>query len=391
MKIFINNANGTLWLSLNLLRWVGFLVPDNFEGRKKKLLPFYSFFWFMFIVGIYVIVQTGDLIQVWGDITLMTGTSFLLFTNMAFITKIINVMVRRDAVLAIIDEGDEVLRSERRIEGKAIVKSSNQETSRLLYLYGLLTVVTVFGWAASAEKGSLPLRAWYPYDTSKSPAYELTYLHQSVAVILLAFLNVSLDVLVTSLAAVCRCRFQLLALSLRTLCHDIPIDEKHLVSPEHKQIVHERLRLCILQHQSILESAAKIKTCFSGHILAQFTVSIVIICVTAYTLALETHDNPIRLIAMFSYLLGMMMQVFLYCYQGDYLSEESSDIADAAYECPWYACPIPLRRSLLVIMARSRRVAILTAGGFSTLSLACFVSIIKASYSFFTVLQQVEE
>lgn len=66
----------------------------------------------------------------------------------------------------------------------------------------------------------------YPYDTSKSPAYELTYIHQVTALIIAAFLNVGKDTLVTTLIAQCRCRLQLLSLSLKTLCRDLKVSEK---------------------------------------------------------------------------------------------------------------------------------------------------------------------
>lgn len=63
----------------------------------------------------------------------------------------------------------------------------------------------------------------YPYDTHQSPAYELTYVHQVVALYVAANLNVGKDSLVTSLLAQCRCRLRLLALALTTLSQDINV------------------------------------------------------------------------------------------------------------------------------------------------------------------------
>lgn len=45
------------------------------------------------------------------------------------------------------------------------------------------------------------------------------------------------------------------------------------------------LKSCVCRHQAVLRSANEIQRCFSEPILAQFTVSTVIICVTAYQLA----------------------------------------------------------------------------------------------------------
>ncbi|XP_026735047.1 odorant receptor 46a-like [Trichoplusia ni] len=345
------------------------------------------------LYGCFILVaQTSTMFQIWGDLALMTNAAFLLFTNLAFALKIINVLVRRRDIKSIIDESNIELSTEYRQKGIQIVESCNRETTQSMYLYMWLSGVTVLGWVVSAEKNQLPLRAWYPYDTSKSPAYEITYANQSTALSVAATTNICLDTLVTSLIAVCRCRLRLVALSLRTLCDDIQIPDKQLMTPEYEQIVYKRLQLCVMKHEAALRTARQIQRCFTYPILAQFTVSVVIICVTAYQLAIELNNGKwVRIISMVAYLLCMMLQVFLYCYQGNQLTEESSEIADAAYECPWYSCSLRTRKALLIVMVRTRRALCLTAGGFTTLSLACFTSIIKASYTFFTVLKQVED
>lgn len=388
MYLFVKNVNWSLCLCLNLLKLVGFLVPRKFNDLDNMFALAYWFFWFMFIAGIYIIIQIGELIQVWGDLPLMISTSFLLFTNMAFGTKIVNVLLRKEDIQRLIDQVEEELTNEDRKEGKTIIKNCDKETTRTFYVYMWLSGVTVFGWASSADKGQLPLNAWYPYDTSKSPAYELTYFHQVAAVVTGATLNVCLDTLVTSLIALCRCRLKLLALSLKTLGDDLRLDRKNIFTAEQEKVMVHRLRDCVLQHQSTLASVTQIQKYFSIPIVGQFAVSYLIICITAYQLAIEVKQhNTVRVVSMVAYLLSMITQVFLYCYQGHQLADESSEMAYAAYECPWYACSTPFRRSLLLLMLRSRRVAQLTVGGLTTLSLTSFMSLIKASYTFFTVLQ----
>ncbi|KAG6456404.1 hypothetical protein O3G_MSEX009704 [Manduca sexta] len=356
------------------------------------MLKVFIYFPALLILGTYLIIQVVDLFLIWGDLPLMTGTAFLLFTNVAQFAKIINILSRRERIQRIIDDADAVLTSVRDAEAKEIVRTCDRETKLQLGMYSCITLVTAVGWAASAEKNKLPLRAWYPYDTSKSPAYELTYVHQIGALFIAAGLNVCKDSLVSAL--------------------------NHLTS-EQEAVVSARLRECVVEHQAALDAARELQACFSAPTFAQFTVSLIIICVTAFQLVstlfkaifiiptleksnimfilhetkvkvfFQMTGNLVRLLSMGTYLLNMTFQVFIYCYQGNQLS--SSQVAGAAYSSPWYLYPVPLRRSLLIVMVRSRRVAKITAGGFTTLSLASFMAIIKASYSLFTLLQQVEE
>ncbi|XP_028032687.1 odorant receptor Or1-like [Bombyx mandarina] len=390
MKLWIRNANFTISLSLTLLRCLGFWSPDGLAGNKRLLYNCYSFVSFMFLLGIYILIQVVDMIKIWGDLPLMTGTAFLLFTNFAHATKVINIVIRKNRIQRVIQQANAVLMGVQSEEARRIVKSCNVETSIQLCLYFLLTFVTTVGWATSAEKHQLPLRAWYPYDTSKSPAYELTYVHQVAALLIAAYINVAKDSLVSSLIAQCRCRLRLVGLALASLGQDLKIDYQSQLSPAQENILNLRLKACVLEHQTVLAAVTELQACFSKPTFAQFTVSLIIICVTAFQLVSQT-GNLVRLLSMGTYLMNMIFQVFIYCYQGNKLSVESSEIAGSAYISPWYLGSVKFRRALLIVMVRSRRVAKITAGGFTTLSLASFMAIIKASYSLFTLLQQVEQ
>ncbi|XP_053609837.1 odorant receptor Or1 [Plodia interpunctella] len=390
MKWFVKNQTQSLAIALTALRLVGFWAPESLVGRKKTIYDAYAGFSFMVLLGIFLIAQSIDLFVIWGNIPLMTATAFILFTNLAQAAKFINLAVREKKIRAIVDSADTVLRDADTHEAKSIVKNCDRQTRIQLVAFFTLTLVTITGFATSAEGANLPLRAWYPYDTTKSPAYELTYAHQVYALFVAAFLNVAKDTVVTSLLAQCHCRLQLLSLSLRTLCDDLPVTGLNQLTPHQEKSLKSRIQRCVVHHQTALEAATLMQKYFSEPTFAQFNVSLVIICVTAFQLVSQT-DNMVRLVSMCTYLVNMMFQVFLYCYQGNQLSEESSEIANAAYLSPWYTMSPPRRREILFIMTRSRRIARITAGGFTTLSLASFMAIIKASYSLFTLLKQVDD
>ncbi|PZC74884.1 hypothetical protein B5X24_HaOG200799 [Helicoverpa armigera] len=390
MGVLVRNATMSVSISLTALQFVGFWAPEYLGKTQKQLYTCLSVFSFMFLLGTYLIIQVVDLFLIWGDIAMMTSTAFLLFTNMAQAAKIVNIVYRKERIQRIVNDCDAVLSRAQSLEEKEIVKSCNREMIVLQILYFSLTLITSLGWATSAEPHQLPLRAWYPYDTTKSPAYELTYVHQVGALLIAAYLNVAKDTLVAALIAQCRCRLRLLGYALRTLDKGMG-NEAYTFTSEQEKTLNLRLGSCVMQHQKALDVGKELQECFSEPTFAQLTVSLIIICATAFQLSMGHSDNMVRLLSMGTYLLNMTFQVFIYCYQGNQLSEESSEIAGAAYECPWYKCSVRVRRGLLIVMVRTRRALRLTAGGFTTLSLASFMAIIKASYSLFTLLQQVIE
>nr|AFC91724.1 putative odorant receptor OR46 [Cydia pomonella] len=389
MGIIEKNVNFSVSVSITALKLFGFWAPEGLTREQNILYNCYGFLSFMFLLGTYLIIQVVDLFLIWGDVALMTGTAFVLFTNLAQTTKIVAVVARAGTLRPLVSSADTLLAAETG-PGKEIVDSCNRETWQQQLVYFCLTTVTVAGWAGSAEKNQLPLRAWYPYDTSVSPAYELTYLHQVGALFAAAYLNVGKDTLVTCLIAQTRCQLQLAALRLASLTDDLTPTAQGTLTAEQEAEAWSRLEVAARRHQEALHAAAQLQACFSAPVFAQFGVSMLIICVTAFQLTAQ-NGNLVRLASMGTYLLNMMFQVFIYCYQGNQLSGESMDIATAAYSCGWTACGVRLRRGLLLVMVRARRAARLSAGGFATLSLASFMAIVKTSYSLFTVLQQADE
>lgn len=77
---------------------------------------------YLVFVGSYIFIQVVDLFMIWGDLPLMTGAAFLLFTNLAQATKIVNIMVRKQRIQNIVNDSDKVLTEVQTFEEKEIVK-----------------------------------------------------------------------------------------------------------------------------------------------------------------------------------------------------------------------------------------------------------------------------
>ncbi|CAG4991786.1 unnamed protein product [Colias eurytheme] len=391
--VTVNNSFFSLRVALTWLRIMGLWAPDDISSWKKIAYNCYTFLVYMIVVGTFILIQAVDLCMIWGDIQLMTASAFVLFTNLTHSTKILNVIVRSKRIKDIVVNNDTVIRMQDTEEKQLIVKRCERGVTFYFIAYAMVTLFTILLWSFAAaletQDKQLPMRAWYPFNTSASPLYECAYIHQSLSLYLAASMNASKDILVTTLIAQCRCRLRLLRRAFETLCRDMQIVHIRL-SNKQEAVVSSRMRACVVEHQAILQTVEQLQGCFSEPTFAQFTVSLVIICVTAFQLAFQT-GKFVRMLSMTFYLMNMVGQVFIYCYEGNELTVESEQVCGAVYQFPWYSCSAALRRSALVVMTRCRRVASLTAAGFTTLSLASFVSICKASYSFFTVLKQMDE
>ncbi|XP_046815749.1 odorant receptor 13a-like [Vespa crabro] len=68
------------------------------------------------------------------------------------------------------------------------------------------------------------------------------------------------------------------------------------------------------------------------------------------------------------YIFYVLLQLYLYCYVGEKLWFESTELARAAYECKWYNLLPEEAKSLLLIIYRSRSPLRLTAGKFCILN-----------------------
>ncbi|XP_068909659.1 odorant receptor Or1-like [Tenebrio molitor] len=125
--------------------------------------------------------------------------------------------------------------------------------------------------------------------------------------------------------------------------------------------------------------------CFSLVVFSQFVGSVIVICVSCLQLTM-TEPLSFNFFAMVMYLIPMLGEIYLYCYYGTTLYEESNTVTDAIYMGKWYNYDMTCKKALIVLMERSKRPMVVTAGKILDLSLISFTTILRRSYSLLAVL-----
>ncbi|XP_025073083.1 odorant receptor 82a-like isoform X2 [Pogonomyrmex barbatus] len=144
----------------------------------------------------------------------------------------------------------------------------------------------------------------------------------------------------------------------------------------------------IRRHRKIITLANDIEDLFSSIALMQLLWNTLIICCSGFMIILALNMKKGIAILIKSTLLYACktLEVFVFCYAGEFLSSKSKSISDAIYESLWYKLVPSNSRVLLFIMMRSQKRLTITAGKIVDLTLEGFMSVMKASASYMSVL-----
>nr|QJX74301.1 odorant receptor 21 [Ceracris kiangsu] len=164
--------------------------------------------------------------------------------------------------------------------------------------------------------------------------------------------------------------------------------EKYFDEIPCEELVWRDLCTFIRHHQEVIELIKEIERLMSKIVLVHFTGATIVICVTLYQSSQNT-ENIAALLMLQVYLGVVIYEVFIYCwYAGDILYQ-NSQLATSAYSCGWPGASPKLQRALAFIICRTQRPVGLTAGKFYYVSREIFVRLMSASYSYYALLNQV--
>nr|XP_012143985.1 PREDICTED: uncharacterized protein LOC100876205 [Megachile rotundata] len=144
----------------------------------------------------------------------------------------------------------------------------------------------------------------------------------------------------------------------------------------------------IKRHDYLLQLSKMLNDVISFVLVIQLLASCVLIstCGFQFILALNTRNIIIVLKTLFI-LLTVLIQLYSYSYMGDYLKSQMDGIGYSLYSCSWYSLPANVAKNIVLVILRAQIPVHLTAGKFFVVNLETFMSILKTSMSYLSILR----
>ncbi|KAH0548925.1 hypothetical protein KQX54_004358 [Cotesia glomerata] len=326
----------------------------------------------------------GDIVENYNDLTIVTNDMCFIFgTGMSF-SKSCCYFVQYDQIMNLIDEIysllDVIQQSNDAGVHELLTSTARQENTTLKYFFSVLSLLALSRIMAGRKtETGLPLRATYPFDTSESPIHQIMYFYHSYCIECSVMTILGIDILGVSFVRWStvllkvlssnyqKCDSTLYRKSLLTNTKSfnklgvsstdehtgtkiktfIPFEAEHTNKNDNTlDCFTERFKLCIKQHQKLIEITNNLCSTLSYCMLIQVVSSTSMICM-----------NGIQLIL-------------------------ADSLTESLWLCGWEnSLSNNIKNSLTISMAQTLRPIELNAIGLFQFTMPTFLEIVKKSYS----------
>ncbi|XP_072759658.1 uncharacterized protein [Anoplolepis gracilipes] len=150
----------------------------------------------------------------------------------------------------------------------------------------------------------------------------------------------------------------------------------------------DRFNVLIKRHRYLIILAKELADLISFILLIELFIISILLCIMGFQLilALKVH-NTIMAGKSLMILSAFLSQLTLYSFIGNYLKSEMEEIGLSIYQSAWYKFPRKLTKNVIFILMQTRSPVALQAGNFILVNLSTYVSILKTSFSYLSVLR----
>ncbi|XP_076375600.1 uncharacterized protein LOC117228198 [Megalopta genalis] len=149
-----------------------------------------------------------------------------------------------------------------------------------------------------------------------------------------------------------------------------------------------RFDALVNRHRHLLALADQLNDAIAFILILQMSSSCLLICTTGFQfiLSLKVH-NIVMVLKTMIVMSTMLIQTFAYSYVGEYSKNQFEGIGYLAYSSDWYNAPCNLSRNVMFVLMKSKYPVQLKAGNYFPINLETYMSILKTSMSYLSVLR----
>ncbi|XP_043276952.1 odorant receptor 49a-like [Venturia canescens] len=216
------------------------------------------------------------------------------------------------------------------------------------------------------------------FDVTESYTFWLVWLYQCPIMFLSTYLPATIGYVFTLILHVCG-KLSVLVIRIKKL------DLSKIESDEFSRRV---FRDIVERHLEILEMAQAINQVFGLLLLEELLICTLLIGLTSYNVLQNVDFQETgEFLTYFFYGCLMLLLIYGYCVAGEYLITESGNLYEAYYQCQWYDMSESFKKELIICMIGATKPIQLNAGGFYIFSLFSFMSILKTSAGYISMLR----
>nr|WCC57404.1 odorant receptor 4 [Papilio glaucus] len=277
--------------------------------------------------------------------------------------------------------------------------SENEKYLRLLLSLGMCTLSIWYVYPLVDDlEYNLVVTMRLPFDYRNPTLYPPTYLATIITFNQVGLFVMVNDIVMQAYLIHLICQYSVLANCFENIVADC----------SHKGLGHTKLTLnnqfkvkylkrfdnLIDQHKFILKNSMMLRDTLSLPMLCQVASSGMLICLAGYQVALTVKMSITKFLASLLYLGYNVFELFIFCRWCDEIKIQSENISNAVYCSNWEsgaALVTGVRARIMLVNARAQKSLVMSAGGFSDLSLVAFTTLMKTSYSALTVLLRFQD
>ncbi|XP_011687566.1 PREDICTED: odorant receptor Or1-like isoform X2 [Wasmannia auropunctata] len=252
-------------------------------------------------------------------------------TNSTHASKVVVLLRRQARIQALLDAANSLAFSRHDEKYEDLLISYAWKGLFHHAVYQSFGGIAVFCWGftpiadlVAGRSRRLPMEGWYPYNTTATPAFEITAAHQGIAIIIACFHNVAMDTLMTGLIVVACSQLAILEHNITSIDNEEGIrklqnsdnDKSGSLAAERRAMSssYQLLKRCAVHNNMIFHFTNEIQDIFGTVIFFQFLSNCVIICLIAFKVSQMKVYIPAVLIGMLTYMCCMTYQIFIFCW-----------------------------------------------------------------------------